>query len=50
MKKNNTETNPPFFNSVKRMLKNIRGQNLKMLAFQKIGVNNVDKFYWYMNV
>lgn len=28
----------------------IRGQNLKMLAFQKIGVNNVDEFYWYMNV
>lgn len=36
--------NPPFFNITKTNIFNIRVQSIKILAFQKIGVNNVSKF------
>ena len=36
--------NPPFFNITKTNIFNIRAQSIKILAFQKIGVNNVSKF------
>ena len=42
--------NPPVLNIAQIENENIREQSIKMLAFQKIGVNNVDEFYWYMNV